>query len=80
MREQTTLFRGDRSQLKILWLETVMGFWYIYMMKNKEDKLIRFITISETHEAFGLPKPQHPLISLVHFNESNPFNTSMAPI
>lgn len=61
-------------------METVAGFWYIYMMKNKEDKLIRFITIPETHEAFGLPKPQHPLISLVHFNERNPFNTSMAPI
>ncbi|WP_310587821.1 helix-turn-helix domain-containing protein [Dyadobacter luteus] len=50
------------------------------MMKSKEDKLIRFITISETHQAFGLPKPQHPLISLVHFNEHNPFNTGMAPI
>lgn len=62
------------------WLETVTGFWYIYMMKTKEKKLIRFITISETHEAFGLPKPQHPSISLVHFNERNPFNTSMAPI
>ncbi|WP_288880152.1 helix-turn-helix domain-containing protein [Pedobacter panaciterrae] len=49
-------------------------------MKNKDDKLIRFISISETHQAFGLPKPQHPLISLVHFNEHNPFNTSMAPI
>jgi AraC family transcriptional activator of pobA len=50
------------------------------MMKNKDDKLIGFISISETHQAFGLPKPQHPLISLVHFNEHNPFNTSMAPI
>lgn len=49
-------------------------------MKNKDDQLIKFISISETHEAFGLPKPQHPLISLVHFNEHNPFNTSMAPI
>ncbi|MCX2478202.1 helix-turn-helix transcriptional regulator [Pedobacter sp. MC2016-15] len=49
-------------------------------MKNKEGKLIRFISISESHQAFGLPKPQHPLISLVHFNESNPFNTDMAPI
>lgn len=49
-------------------------------MKKKEDKLIRFISISESHQAFGLPKPQHPLISLVHFNESNPFNTEMAPI
>jgi AraC-like DNA-binding protein len=49
-------------------------------MKNKDNKLIKFISISETHQAFGLPKPQHPLISLVHFNEHNPFNTSMAPI
>lgn len=49
-------------------------------MKNKDDKLVRFISISESHQAFGLPKPQHPLISLVHFNESNPFNTEMAPI
>lgn len=49
-------------------------------MKGKEDKLIRFLTISESHQAFGLPAPQHPLISLVHFNRDNPFNTSMAPI
>jgi len=49
-------------------------------MKKKADKLIRFVSISESHQAFGLPKPQHPLISLVHFNESNPFNTEMAPI
>jgi len=49
-------------------------------MKRKDDKFIRFISISESHQAFGLPAPQHPLISLVHFNESNPFNTEMAPI
>lgn len=49
-------------------------------MKNKNEKLVRFISISESHEAFGLPKPQHPLISLIHFNEKNPFNTNMAPI
>ena len=49
-------------------------------MKKKDDKLRRFISISESHEAFGLPKPQHPLISLVHFNQDNPFNTDMAPI
>jgi len=49
-------------------------------MKQKAEKPIRFISISESHQAFGLPKPQHPLISLVHFNESNPFNTEMAPI
>jgi len=49
-------------------------------MKGKGDKLIRFISISESHQAFGLPAPQHPLISLVHFNQDNPFNTAMAPI
>jgi len=49
-------------------------------MKKKDGKLRRFISISESHEAFGLPKPQHPLISLVHFNQDNPFNTDMAPI
>lgn len=49
-------------------------------MKNKGEKLIRFISISESHQAFGLPAPQHPLISLVHFNEKNPFNTGMAPM
>ncbi len=41
---------------------------------------MRFRSISESHQAFGLPKPQHPLISLIHFNEENPFNTEMAPI
>ncbi|MXN90773.1 helix-turn-helix domain-containing protein [Flavobacterium sp. Sd200] len=46
----------------------------------KKRSLVRFRSISESHEAFGLPKPQHPLISLVHFHESNPFNTDMAPI
>ncbi|MGB3062852.1 helix-turn-helix domain-containing protein [Sphingobacterium thalpophilum] len=49
-------------------------------MKGKDSKLVRFISISESHEAFGLPAPQHPLISLVHFNKDNPFNTEMAPI
>lgn len=46
----------------------------------KKKNLVRFRSISESHEAFGLPKPQHPLISLVHFNKANPFNTEMAPI
>ncbi|SKB91304.1 Helix-turn-helix domain-containing protein [Chryseobacterium balustinum] len=58
----------------------VIGFLYIYSMKSNDDKLVRFISISESHQAFGLPAPQHPLISLVHFNKDNPFNTAMAPI
>jgi len=49
-------------------------------MKKKAEKLIRFMSISESHHAFGLPKPQHPLISLMHFNEDHPFNPEMAPI
>jgi len=49
-------------------------------MKKKAERPVRFISISESHQAFGLPKPQHPLISLVHFNEKNPFNPAMAPI
>ncbi|PRD48714.1 helix-turn-helix domain-containing protein [Sphingobacterium haloxyli] len=49
-------------------------------MKTKKENLVRFRSISESHEAFGLPKPQHPLISLVHFHEGNLFNTDMAPI
>ena len=49
-------------------------------MKSKDDKLIRFISISESHQAFGLSTPQHPMISLVHFNQDNPFNMAMAPI
>jgi AraC-like DNA-binding protein len=46
----------------------------------KKKNIVRFRSISESHEAFGLPKPQHPLISLIHFSENNPFNTEMAPI
>ncbi|WP_312825934.1 helix-turn-helix domain-containing protein [Epilithonimonas sp.] len=49
-------------------------------MKSEDDKLVRFISISESHQAFGLPAPQHPLISLVHFNKDNPSNTAMTPI
>lgn len=32
------------------------------------DKLHRIKTISEYHELVGLPKPEHPLISVVHFD------------
>lgn len=49
-------------------------------MKNKKEQLIRFQSISESHKAFGLPKPNHPLISLVHFNEDYPFRPEMAPV
>lgn len=34
-------------------------------------QLFRFHTISEYHRAAGLPKPAHPLISLVHMEDLN---------
>ena len=33
--------------------------------------LFRFQTITEYHRAAGLPKPAHPLISLVHMENLN---------
>ena len=45
----------------------------------KKEELLRFRSISAIHQAFGLPKPQHPLISLTHFDENNPFNTDHIP-
>jgi len=34
-------------------------------MKKEEKPYLRFDSISEAHRAFGLPQPQHPLISLI---------------
>ncbi|WP_420152564.1 helix-turn-helix domain-containing protein [Siphonobacter sp.] len=39
-------------------------------MKN-DEKLIRINSISEVHQIFGLPKPQHPLISVMNFTLGN---------
>lgn len=39
------------------------------MMNNQE--LFRFHTITEYHRAAGLPKPAHPLISVVHMEDLN---------
>ncbi|RYY59169.1 MAG: AraC family transcriptional regulator [Chitinophagaceae bacterium] len=49
-------------------------------MKSKDDHLKKFRSISEIHKAFGMPKPQHPLMSLTHFNPENPFNPDHAII
>ncbi len=46
---------------------------------KKDGSLIRITSIADVHQAFGLPKPQHPLVSLTHFNEKNPFNAAKAP-
>lgn len=35
------------------------------MMKKDENNLQKFNSISDAHRAFGLPKPTHPLISLI---------------
>ena len=45
----------------------------------KKSDLLRYHSISAIHQAFGLPKPQHPLISLTHFDENNVFNHANAP-
>ncbi|MCE7053474.1 helix-turn-helix transcriptional regulator [Algoriphagus sp. AGSA1] len=49
-------------------------------MQKKKENLKRFRTISEIHQAFGMPKPRHPLISLTHFDENNPFNPEKIPV
>lgn len=36
-----------------------------YTMKKQEDSLRRFESLSDLHRTLGLPKPLHPLISLV---------------
>ncbi len=38
-------------------------------MAMNNNPLYRFSSITEYHRAAGLPKPAHPLISLVHMNE-----------
>lgn len=43
-------------------------------MKN-EERRYHFRSISEIHQAFGLPKPQHPLVSLTRFDENNTLNS-----
>jgi AraC family transcriptional activator of pobA len=40
-------------------------------MKKEEDAPYKFNSLSDVHRAFGLPKPLHPLISLID-NEKNP--------
>lgn len=49
-------------------------------MEKKKENLKRFRSISEIHQAFGMPKPRHPLISLTHFDENHPFNPEKAPV
>ncbi|MBL0743015.1 helix-turn-helix domain-containing protein [Chryseolinea lacunae] len=41
-------------------------------MKKEENTLHKFNSISDAHKEFGLPKPKHPLISLLHGNDANP--------
>lgn len=37
-------------------------------------QLLRINTISEYHEVMGLPKPEHPLISVIDLDSLNPWN------
>ncbi|SKB69250.1 AraC-type DNA-binding protein [Parapedobacter luteus] len=47
---------------------------------KRQNKLIRFTSIADVHQAFGLPKPQNPLVSLTRFDKDSPFNPDKAPI
>lgn len=39
-------------------------------MKKKENSPLKFNSLSEAHRTFGLPKPRHPLISLINNTNS----------
>lgn len=43
-----------------------LSFYYFYKMKNKQIQNIN--TITEFHKLSGLPKPEHPLVSLVDYS------------
>lgn len=44
------------------------------------SKLLRIKTISEYHQVMGLPKPEHPLVSVVNFAsiKQSPYNESIS--
>jgi AraC family transcriptional activator of pobA len=46
---------------------------------KKDGNIIRINSISDVHIAFGLPKPQHPLISVMNFTQDNKFDTAKLP-
>lgn len=47
---------------------------------KKEKDFIRFRTISEIHDAAGLPKPQHPLISMTTCGRKTNIDLSNGPV
>lgn len=47
-------------------------------MKKEENIHHKFTSLSEAHRAFGLPKPQHPLISLID-NTTNQIELTKLP-
>lgn len=38
-------------------------------MKGKQNKLLKFSSLSEFHVMFGLPKPEHPLVSFIRLED-----------
>jgi len=38
-------------------------------MSSKENKIIKINSVSELHKLMGLPKPKHPLVSLINYND-----------
>ena len=38
-------------------------------MSSKENKIIKINSVSELHKLMGIPKPKHPLVSLINYND-----------
>ena len=37
-------------------------------MSSKENKIIKINSVSELHKLMGIPKPKHPLVSLINYS------------
>lgn len=40
-------------------------------MNPKENKIIKINSVSELHKLMGIPKPKHPLVSLINYSDVN---------
>lgn len=38
-------------------------------MSSKENKIVKINSVSELHKLMGIPKPKHPLVSLINYND-----------
>ena len=50
----------------------------MYKMKKEENIPYKFESLSDLHRVLGLPKPLHPLISLVENKDNEKSNTEQS--